>query len=202
MSISPGITSQTVFQRSTIIFSNPGQSALGDLKTPSAGNSPEKLSSIQRVIKPIPCPKLSENVQSTILPSEAPHSALSIVQQATSESDKTQKLALPTSPTALPRQATFSSSKQAGLTDLQEENDLRGESPKWISKLESNSFDDVRSFITKNGHSIVQALSEIDKMSGSHQNFFSLKKIAPTGFYKQDSTKEWTHYRSQVGSVD
>ena len=52
------------------------------------------------------------------------------------------------------------------------------------SKQETNSeFDDVKSFITKNGHSIFQALSEVDMMSGSQKNFFNLKRMLP-GFYK------------------
>lgn len=75
------------------------------------------------------------------------------------------------------------------------------ENDKWISKLESNSFDDVKSFITKNGHSIIQALSEAERT----QNFFNLKRVPSGGFYRQDSGKDLLKDilpRSQISSQE
>ena len=58
----------------------------------------------------------------------------------------------------------------------------------------------MKSFITKNGHSIFQALSEVDMMSGSQKNFFNLKRMPP-GFYKQDSTKETFNSKGYGSSI-
>ena len=62
--------------------------------------------------------------------------------------------------------------------------------------------DDVKSFITKNGNSLFQALGEWDQMSGnsvekagSLRNIFAIRKLPDTK-PKLDSTKAFTNYKS------